>query len=185
MQQKRQQILKKYGEDRQDFIDIFNPDLQVKAAQDVERCYFGNAPTLTSINLAYGKATAQIWLVPQLTNLSEYCGAKDKLSGFQLEECAGVIATEFCFLKVSELLLFFHRFKSGRYGKMYGSVDPLIITTALREFVKERGVEIDRYERSKPTEEDPEAIDINEYEEKYGKLNPLISKIINNDENKE
>lgn len=171
--------MERYG-DRMNFLATFNPDLQVKAAQDVERCFLGNAPTLASINMAYGKATAQMWLVPQLENLSEYCGCKDKLTIPQLEECARIIATEFYYLKVSELLLFFHRFKSGRYGRMYGSVDPLVITTSLRDFVRERGNEIDRYEKSRPMEIDPEAIDINEYEQKYGKLNPLVSEIINN-----
>lgn len=35
-------------------------------------------------------------------------------------------------------MLFFNRFKEGRYGRFYGTVDPLIITTALRDFIRER-----------------------------------------------
>ena len=97
--------------------------------------------------MAYGEMTATIWLVPQLYNLSEYCGCKEKLQGKQLEECASVIATEFYYLKVSELMLFFHRFKSGRYGRFYGSVDPLVITTSLRVFLKERDHAIVEHER--------------------------------------
>lgn len=44
-------------------------------------------------------------------------------------------------------MLFFHRFKSGRYGRFYGSVDPLVITTSLREFIKERNEAIDKHEQ--------------------------------------
>ena len=36
-------------------------------------------------------------------------------------------------------MLFFFQFKSGKYGRFYGSVDPLVITTSLRDFLKERG----------------------------------------------
>ena len=64
-----------------------------------------------------------------------------------MEECAFVIATEFYYLKTSELMLFFHRFKTGRYGRFYGSVDPLIITTALRDFVAERASAYERHEQ--------------------------------------
>ena len=35
-------------------------------------------------------------------------------------------------------MLFFSRFKQGKYGRFYGSVDPLIIMSALIDFVRER-----------------------------------------------
>lgn len=35
-------------------------------------------------------------------------------------------------------MLFFWWFKSGKYGKFYGSVDPMIIVSALKQFVKDR-----------------------------------------------
>ena len=88
-----------------------------------------------------------MWLIPQLYNLSEYCGCKEKLQGKPLEECASIIANEFHYLKVSEMMLFFYRFKVGQYGRFYGSVDPLVITTSLREFLKERAYAYDRHER--------------------------------------
>lgn len=138
MQHKREQIIIRYGE-RQSFFTVFNPDLQAKACQFPDRCFFGTAPTLADINITYGETTATMWLIPQLYDLSEYCGCREKLQGKPLEQCAAVIAAEFFYLKVSEMMLFFHRFKSGRYGRFYGSVDPLIITTSLRDFIKERG----------------------------------------------
>ena len=150
-------MIARYG-DRQRFMELFNPDLQMVICKDSELCFFGDAPVLSELNMAYGEATATIWLIPQLYDLSEYCGCRDKLQGKSLEECVSVIAAEFYYLKVSELMLFFHWFKSGRYGRFYGYVDPLVITTSLREFLKERNIEIDKrtkeeerlaYEKSK------------------------------------
>jgi len=154
-------------------MTLFNPDLQMKICRDDQLCFFGDAPILSEINMAYGEMTSTMWLIPQLYDLSEYCGVKDKLEGKSLEECASVIASEFYFLKVSELMLFFHRFKSGRYGKLYGSVDPLAITTSLREFLKERAREIERRKSMEMEAEEREsrknAISRDEYIAKYGK----------------
>ncbi|MBO4550098.1 MAG: hypothetical protein J5733_05150 [Bacteroidaceae bacterium] len=127
-----------------EFLVRFNPDAQMQICGDTKLCIKGDYPTLAEVRRDYGNAIPTAWLIPQLQNLSWYCGVRDKLNSSQLEECAYVIATEFSCLKISELMLFFHRFKSGRYGKFYGSVDPLVICQALREFVKERNNEIDR-----------------------------------------
>lgn len=125
----------------------FNPDAQMRICSDTKLCIAGQFPTLAEIKRDYGSNIPKAWLVPQLHNLSWYCGVKDKLDDRQLEECAYVIASNFFFLKVSELMLFFHRFKSGRYGKFYGRVDPLVIVNALREFVAERNNALELYER--------------------------------------
>lgn len=140
-------MISRYG-DRTKLLTLFNPDLQMKICKDSQLCFFGDAPLLSELNMAYGEMTATMWLVPQLHNLSEYCGCKERLQGAQLEECARLIAMEFPFLKVSELMLFFHRFKAGLYGRFYGSVDPLVITTALRSFLRERDYAIDRREQA-------------------------------------
>lgn len=129
-------LVKKYGE-RETFLTTYNPAYQREICASVDTCYFGDYPTLADLK-GYGKNFPTVWLIPQLYNLSEYCGCKDKLQGTPLEECAFTIATEFYYLKISELMLFFHRFKSGRYGRFYGSVDPLVITTSLRHFLDER-----------------------------------------------
>lgn len=156
LQQKNNEITKAYG-DRDKFLMTFNPDVQQDICGDPDVCFFGGAPTLGQLNTTYGSQTAAMWLVPQLYNLSEYCGCKEKLLGKPLEECASVIATEFYFLSVSELMLFFHRFKSGRYGRFYGSVDPLVITTSIRDFLKERIRAYDDREKAEKEKADREA----------------------------
>ena len=131
----------------EDFALEMNPDMQMQICHDERDCIMGEYPTLSQVKRDYGSNAPEIWLVPQLANLSEYCGARDKLTRPQLRELAWTIAHDFHYLKVSELMLFFRRFKSGRYGRFYGSVDPLVITKALRDFVAERNNAIDHYER--------------------------------------
>ena len=156
LQQKSNEITTAYGS-RERFLATFNPDVQRDICGNPDICFFGGAPTLGQLNATYGSQTAAMWLIPQLYNLSEYCGCKDKLEGNPLKECASVIATEFYFLSVSELMLFFHRFKSGRYGRFYGSVDPLVITTSLRDFLKERIRAYNEREKAEKEKADREA----------------------------
>lgn len=163
-------MIQKYG-DKKEFITAFNPDCQQRICVNADNCFFGDYPTLGMVKEAYGSKTAAAWLVPQLYNLSEYCGCKEKLQGKPLEECAGVIATEFYYLKISEVMLFLYRFKSGKYGRFYGSVDPLVITTSLREFLKERLYIYDKREQEIRDRENEEsrknAITWEQYCEKY------------------
>lgn len=121
-----------------EFMEAFNPKQQMVIVGDVDDCLFGPYWTLAQLKTEYGKNVPMAWLVPQLLNLSEFCGCKGKLSDEQLEECAFTIAAEFYYLKVSELMYFFHKFKSGAYGQFYGNVDPMIITKSLRKFLDKR-----------------------------------------------
>lgn len=141
-------MLEKHGDAKQ-FMVRFNPKSQHEVCADTQMCVMGDYPTLAEVRTAYGSKIPSAWLVPQLYDLSEYCGCKDKLSVNTLEELASVIAEEFYFLKISEVMLFLRRFKAGRYGRFYGSVDPLIIMQSLREFIKERAVVIDTAEQEK------------------------------------
>ena len=139
-------LVSKYGE-RESFLITFNPDYQRTICDNAVECFFGDYPTLATIKAGYGQNMPTMWLIPQLLDLSEYCACRDKLEGKPLEGCAYVISTEYYYLKISELMLFFHRFKSGRYGRFYGSVDPLVITTTIRDFIRERNIEIARHEQ--------------------------------------
>lgn len=128
------------------------PDTQIAFANNQENAVMGNYPTLNDINTAYGNGFAVEWLLPQINNLSTHTGAKN-LTQEQQYDLARIIATEYKFLKVTEMLLFFYRFKTGRYGRFYGSVDPMVITCALREFLQERNSLIYSYEQKRRQEE--------------------------------
>ena len=135
--------------DLQSFMRVMNPSVQQYSAEHVERAFFGTAPTLFTLCHAYHGDAATIWMLPQLCDLNEYCGCKEKLDEGQMTQLARIIVNEFGYLKVSEIMLFLHRFKSGRYGRFYGAVDPMIIVTALRySFMNERAAAIDEHERA-------------------------------------
>ena len=135
--------------DLQSFMQVMNPTVQQYSAEHVEKAFFGTAPMLLTLRHAYHDDAATIWMLPQLYDLNEYCGCKEKLDEAQMTQLARIIITEFGYLKVSEIMLFLHRFKSGRYGRFYGAVDPLVIITALRyNFMNERAAAIDEREQA-------------------------------------
>ena len=81
----------------------------------------GDYPTLTDLKQAYGKNFAAIWLVAQIDNLTLFTGAKN-ITEQQHEELSKIIAAEYGYLKVTELLLFFHRFKDTMADSMAQSI---------------------------------------------------------------
>ena len=153
-------VLKKRGElvaqrfgSPQSFLLKVNPDTQIAFAGKPKAAIMGDYPTLRDVDFAYGQSYSVGWLVVQIGDLVDYTGARNLTERQQLS-VARVISTEYPYLKVTELLLFFYRFKTGRYGRFYGSVDPMVITCALREFVKERNNMIDSFEREQGSEAD-------------------------------
>jgi len=142
-----EEIKHRFGS-RNDLLLRANPDAQLGCARNPKLSIICAAPTLTELNRTYGEKTSTAWLMAQLFDLSEYCGVKDKMDEVQIKKCAQVIESEFAFLKISELMLFFHWFKAAKYDRFYGSVDPLIILAALRNgFMRERAAIIEQHER--------------------------------------
>ncbi len=128
---------------------FFVPDRQYELCQDETMAILSDSPTLTELNATYGKNTAAMFLVPQLFNLSEFCGAKDKFTESQISETALLIATSYPWIKVKEFMVFCKKFKLGQYGQFYGTVDPMVITRAFREFLVYRSDVYADYEEFK------------------------------------
>lgn len=125
----------------------FIPENQVEFAERIEVSLTGDCPTIADVRNIWGEKYASIWLANQINDLSEYTGVKNDLLQYQKKEAARVIMSEFYYLKLSEFMLFFFQFKAGRYGKFYGSVDPLVITEALQKFKKWRYDMLQQIER--------------------------------------
>lgn len=122
------------------FTEAHSPARQLSLCHNPEACFFGDFPTLSELRQAFN-VSAAFWIVPQLVDLSQFCGAAGKLQDNSLEQCAELIAQNYSYLRISEVMLFFYRFKLGRYGRFYGAVDPILIMQALQDFV--------RYDRSR------------------------------------
>lgn len=93
-----------------------------------------------------------------MVNISDFCGARDKISDSQIYELAEMILSEYYYLKLPEVMLFCQRFKSGAYYTFYGAIDPVIILRSMKAFIQERNeayarrerqLEAERWEREK------------------------------------
>lgn len=174
--QKKHEIVKRYG-DAHNFAVAFNPDVQYKCAMDIERSLYGAAPTLRQLSATYTQNQNVMWIMAHLNDLNNFCGVKSKMDVPQMKQVASIILIEYPYLKASEVLLFFYRFKAGLHGQLYGSVDPLMITSALVDFMKWRASERGRIEDIKRQEERRRALEESrknaitreEYEKKYNK----------------
>lgn len=129
-----------------DLLYVYPPDKQVELCGDIQECIEGEHPSLAVVSSRFGKSASAAWIVQHLFNLSEFCGCKGKLSKSMLNELGFIIANEFYYLKVTELMLFIYRFKLGDYGKFFGSVDPMVILSSLRQFVYWRNTQIDHFD---------------------------------------
>lgn len=128
----------------------FNPGVQRYCAANIDRCFTGDAPSLWQVRKAYGGDALDSWLDIQLTDLVNFCGVKGREEFSRITDAVvAVIADNFGYLKLSELMLFFQRFKAGHYGHFYGMVDPLVITEALQVFLEYRADKLAAIERKR------------------------------------
>lgn len=146
MQQERKQaITTTLGCRSNEFLLKVNPEAGYKFARNVRAALTRDYPTLTEIDMAYGDGTADNWLVAQIADLALFTGAKN-LDKYQQLQTARLISSQYYFLKITELLVFFQWMKGGKYGRFYGSVDPMQITATLRDFICDRNDLLYQYE---------------------------------------
>lgn len=165
------------------FLSRYAPDTQLVNTADAETCVMGDAPTLSEMDAIYGKNASSLWLVPQLTDLSEFCNVQSSLSEKHIITLARLITAEYHYLKITELMLFFRRIKTGAYGKFYGTVSPIDIMYALRQFISERNRLIDTAEsKAREVEMERWAAKAVSYDEYLSKQRLLTVKECNNED---
>ncbi len=144
-------VVQRFGNEASFLVKV-NPDAQIAFAAKPKAAILGDYPTLRDIDSGYGKDFSVEWLLPQIADLALFTGAKNLTAQQQLG-LARVISTEYKYLKITEMLLFFYKFKTGKYGRFYGTVDPMVITSALQQFIKDRNTMIDYYDLEKKRED--------------------------------
>lgn len=115
--------------------------------KDIVSAFRGDAPSLGLVATTFGEDARDNWLDIQITELAAFSGCKDKLTDHQIQSLIDIVAEEYHYLKVTEIMYFFRKFKAGEYGKFYGAVDPLTITCALKEFCDDRRAILKRLEK--------------------------------------
>jgi hypothetical protein len=137
-------IKKKYGSE-QDVLIKFAPNRQYEYVNGyLKQCFTNDVPSIRALNHTYNDSTARRWLVIQLTDLCLYAGIEKKPTIEGLENIADTIVINYGFLKLTELMVFFQRFKGGKYGKFYGVIDGMVITEALNQFLSFRSEQINK-----------------------------------------
>lgn len=137
---KQRALLNKYPDPAQFILD-YNPDLQFKLV----RC---NA-THSELALNDGDETPIEWLKIQFGSLNDFAEVSTKIAKEQLSELSEIFLSEYYYINAAEICFFIARFKSGKYGRFYGSIDPLKITSAMLDYVSERRKDIERKERER------------------------------------
>lgn len=139
--------------DSKSFLITFAPKQQYIYCLHKDRCFSGNAPSLSVVANCYGRDTAELFVGAQVKDLMEYSGCKDKLTIMQIDAISRVIVSQYYYLKTTEIMYFFFLFKGGHFGEFYGAVDTIAITKALHEFLKFRNETIDTIERQRKQDE--------------------------------
>ena len=129
--------VERYGS-RKELFTTFCVDEQMRHASVPVRCILGKAPQLMVVNEAYGRDTAEEWLLYQVVNFCEFVGARDKLSRYQLTQVCRMIVQDYGWMKLTDIELFFTMMKHGEFGRFYGAVDPLLFMQGLRQYICRR-----------------------------------------------
>lgn len=133
---------------------MFNPKHWEYALKKPYRAYMANCPTLSSYDMMYGEGASADWIYIQVMAIFGSSSNKDKEQVDAIGLFASSFAQEVKAYKLSELMLFFGRYKAGRYDNSYSTFDTKRIGNAFfKEFLPQRAAEIDVAEREKTTEE--------------------------------
>ena len=130
-----------------------NPDRQLQISEHPEECYFGQSPTLASLNVIYGRGAAEAWLLPEVQEVCLFMGIKEMPDNYQATKLVKIIVQQFGYLKVDEVQLFFFNFCSSRYRHFYNTFDPSVIILSLHDFLHDRNRAYEEREREREREE--------------------------------
>lgn len=150
LNEKQLALLEKYPIPSKMAVD-YNPDLQGKLAKSnltlADIALNDNIPLLANIRSVYGEDNAVRWLKVQFDSLNDYAEQGKGIADSQLDELCSLVLGEYYWMNLAEICNFISRFKLGKYGQFYGAIGPMKITCSLLEYIKERRIDIERYER--------------------------------------
>ncbi|MCQ2204022.1 MAG: hypothetical protein MJZ15_06230 [Bacteroidales bacterium] len=120
------------------FEKRYSIDNESYCAAHVDKAITAHSPSLEIVCEAYGETPTITWLFSHLASLPLSTGVNKgvEITPMQITSMARTILANYPKLRVTSLLVFFSRFKAGYYDHFYGSFDPMVVTTALNEFVR-------------------------------------------------
>lgn len=152
-------------------LTSFNTDLQdviCGACRTIDQCERIKSPTISLLEEAYPseyladgtvyESAAISFITAHLIVVSDFVGARDKISAFQLRAAGQQIVSMYPTITMTEFILFCSRLRAGRYGNFYGSVDTQQILGSFEKFLVER--EKDYQAKDEREREDKKAMEI-------------------------
>ena len=106
-------VVNRYG-DGESFAKKFNPSLQVVCAQNVERSFRGNAPSLALLGETYPDEQVNTWIIAQLMDLYKFAGVKEKPTFQQVLELFRDDTCGILLLESFRIVAFFLQVESWR-----------------------------------------------------------------------
>lgn len=139
---------------RSDIERLFSPVHWGYTLQNAGKAYMADCPTLMQYDALYGIGSSCYWIELQVFGL--YGASSSRESGIAdgIRIFSQSFAQEVRQYKLSELMLFFARYKAGRYDNSYSSFDTKRIGNAFfKEFLPQRNAELDMAIRKHEQEE--------------------------------
>ena len=106
-----------------DVSRAYNPAHWGYAAQNPAKAYAASCPALGEMDSLYGTGTAANWIDLQVSALFGASSKSDKALADGIGIFADTFAAEVRAYKLSELMLFFARYKAGVYDNSYATFD--------------------------------------------------------------
>lgn len=132
----------------------YNPAHWGYTAQHPAKAYAAPCPVLGDMDGLYGTGTAANWIDLQVSALFGASSKTDKALADSIGIFADTFAAEVRTYKLSELMLFFARYKAGVYDNSYATFDTRRIGNAFfKEFLPQRAQELAAIERKTQTDE--------------------------------
>lgn len=132
--QKREFCLQRYGTP-QNFQSLFCASKVAAYAKHPVKCVMGTAPQLYTLADAYGEPFPIQWLATLFVGVSEFSGAKEKISPYQLQRLAEMFYNRYSDLKATEVMLFIEKLSAGDYGRFaWHSFDPVAVLEYAQHF---------------------------------------------------
>lgn len=132
---------------------IYSPSLWGYTMQHAEKAYTADCPTVADITNTFGAEYAAMWVRTQVLALYGASSNRDKGISDGIKPFADSFSPLIKPYKLSEIMLFFARYKAGMYDNSYATFDTRRIGNAfLKEFVPQRAKELAAIERKTATE---------------------------------
>lgn len=127
---------------------VYSPVFWGHVIANPDKAYTSDTPTMNDCFDAFGEPEAALWINAQITALYGTSSNRDSGVVDGISIFSHSFAAEVRRFKLTELMLFFARYKAGKYDNSYASFDARRIGNAFfKEFLPERNRELDRITR--------------------------------------